>query len=315
MADVIERLTAADPELGHPDPVNPPADLLASIIDDTDTVLPLSEINLAPSPRRRPRPLVAAFAGFAAVLVVGVVTFLIINTPGGTKSEVISGDPDALITTGEILQDGVVTEEEYRAGVEAVVACLADAGFEVVARYGNPNGHADFLGGDIGPSTPDEVGPYATASDRCFKVHLSNNVSLGWNVTLGRSDLSEIREQTTAVLECVTGRTGQDFGELTYDSFGYITEQGRSTKDAAFEYQDHQPWTTCTNDLGYLDEMRADTKAILECVEERTGEDFGELTYNDTGMLDEEGFLTQRAAATYQNDVPWNTCVEELDLY
>ena len=72
---------------------------------------------------------------------------------------------------------------------------------------------------------------------------------------------------------------------------------------------------TCQNDLGYLDEMRADTKAILECIEKRTGEDFGELTYDDTGWLDEEGLLTQRAATTYQNDVPWNTCVEELGLY
>lgn len=317
MADVIEQLTAADPELSQPtDPERPPADLFASIVDGTDIVFPVSEIDSAPSPRRSRRPLVAAFAGFSAVLVVGAVTFLAIDGgPGGPGDEVTSGDTNALITSEMILGDGVVTEEEYGAGVEAVVVCLADVGFEVVADFDNRNGHAGFSGGDTGASTPGEDGPYATAFDRCLEVHLSNNVSLGWNVTLGRSDLSEIREQSTAVFECVTSRTGQDFGELTYDSFGYITEQGRSTRDAAFEYQDHQPWMTCQNDLGYLDEMRADTKAILECIEKRTGEDFGELTYDDTGWLDEEGLLTQRAATTYQNDVPWNTCVEELGLY
>jgi hypothetical protein len=318
MADVIERLTAADPELGQPDPVNPPADLLASIMDGTDIGLSLRQIDSVP-PLRRRSPFVAAFAGFAAVLVAGVVTFLIINTPSGPEGAVGLGDSTSLITTEMILEDGVVTEEEYRAGVEAVVACLADAGFEVEADYDNTNGHAGFSGGgDTGPATLEEsldnANPYRTAFDGCLEVHLSLNVSLGWGATLGRIDLGELREETTAVLECVENRTGEDFGELAYDGFGYLTQQGQQTREAAFEFQDHEPWTRCQNDLGYLDRYRAETKAILECVENRTGEDFGELEYDESGMLTAEGQQTLRSAVTYQNDVPWNVCAEELGL-
>ncbi len=306
MTDVIEQLSAADPELGHAtDPVRPPAELLASIMDGTDMVL-------VPSPKRWRRPLVAALAGFAAVLVVGVVTLLAINnSPGGSVGDVISGDPNALITSEMILLDGVVTEEEYRAGAEAVVVCLADAGIESVLDFDNPNGGASFL-------SPQSEGfptnKYRDETDRCFEAHLSQNVSLGWMVTLGRLDLEELREQQTAVTACVEERTGEDFGDLSFDEFGYLTEQGQQTKEAAFEYKDHEPWGRCNNDLGYEDEYKAETRALLECVEKRTGEDFGVLDFDASGHPTERGQQTVRAAGAYQNHLPWNACVVELGL-
>lgn len=320
MPDVIEQLSAADPEFGQAtDPVKPPAGLLASIMDGPDIELPLAEINSVPSPRRPRWRLAAAFTGFAAVLVVGTVTFLAINDTPGPSDDDVALNPDAFITSEMILQDGVVTEEEYHAGAEAVVLCLGEVGIETELHFDNPNGHAGFRGRDTGPlaleQSLDEASPYDTAFDRCTEVHLSLNVNLGWAVTLGQLNLEELRAETNAVVECVASQTGEDFGELTYDGFGYLTEQGQQTSDAAFEYQDHEPWTTCKNELGYLDEVRAETKAILECVEKRTGEDFGELTYDDSGSLTEEGQQTLRAAVTYQSDVPWNACVQELGLY
>lgn len=250
MPDVIEQLAAADPELGHAtNPVSPPAELLTSIMDGTDIASPLSTIELAPFPRRPRRPIVAAFVGFAAVLVLGAVTFLAIaNTPSGSDGAVAS-NPEGLITTEMILQDGVVTEEEYRAGVDAVVVCLADAGFESVVDYDDPNGSASFSGGNNEPMTLEESidggGPYMTAFEQCLDVHLSRNVSFGWLVTLGHLDLDELRAETTAVVECVASRAGEDFGELTYDDFGFLTEEGWQAVRAAATYQKDVPWNTC----------------------------------------------------------------------
>lgn len=305
MADVIEQLSAADPELGHQaDPVRPPAELLASIMDGTHLVYTVSGSGSVRSPKRRRRPSVAALAGFGAVLMVGAGTLLAINqTPNGPEGAFTSGEVNVLITSMMILQDGVVTEEEYRLGAEAVVVCLADAGFEYVVDFDDPSGHATYTG----EGSTEEW-------ERCLEVHLSANVSLGWSVSLEQVDLDELRQMQTAVIKCVERRTGEDFGQLTYDAFGYPTERSRQTRNAAFEYQDHQPWSACQYELGFLDEVHAQTKAILECVERTTGQDFGELTYDDSGRLTEEGQQTLRAASTYQSDLPWEACRQELGL-
>lgn len=311
MADAIEQLTAADPELGlATDPVRPPAELLASIMDGIDVVSAASGIDQVPSSKRRWRPLVAALAGFGAVLVVGALTLLVINDSSGGSDGNVASNPDALITSEMILEDGVVTEEEYRAGAEAVVVCLADAGIESVLDFDGPNGGASFL-------NPQSEG-FPTSNleeiDRCSDLHHSQNVSLGWMVTLGLLDLEELREEQTAVMVCVEERTGEDFGGLSYDRFGYPTEQGRQTVRAASEYQDDEPWGRCKNDLGYEDQYKTETRALLECVEKRTGEDFGELDFDATGHPTEEGSQTVRAATAYQSSVPHNACVEELGL-
>ena len=307
MTDVIEQLSAADPELGHAtDPVTPPAELLASIMDGTDLVLPLLDAGVVPSSKRRRRPLVAAIAGFGAVLVVGAVTLLAINnTPSGSFDDVPS-DPDTLITSEMILEDGIVTEEEYRAGAEALVVCYTDAGIEAEVDF-ESNGHASFYFPNSGKTDLD-------ANEGCFDLHLSHNVTLGWAAALGQLDLEELRAEATAVTACVEERTGEDFGDLSYDQFGYLTEHGQQTSDAAFEYQDHQPWGRCRNDLGYEEKYKAETRAILECVETLAGEDFGELDFDDTGHPTEASQLTLRKAGTYQGDQAWEACRTELGL-
>ena len=308
MTDVIEQLSAADPELGHAtDPVKPPAELLASIMDETDIVLPLLDAGVVPSSKRRRSPLVAAIAGFGAVLVVGVVTLLAINnTPSGSFDDVPS-DPDTLITSEMILEDGVVTEEEYRAGAEALVVCYADAGLEAEVDFDNTNGHASFYFPNSGPTD-------IQTNEGCRDLHLSHNVTLGWAAALGQLDLEELRAEDTAVTACVDERTGEDFGDLSYDQFGYLTEQGQQTRDAAFEYQHHQPWGRCRNDLGYEEEYKAETRAVLECVETRAGKDFGELDFDDTGHPTEASQLTLRAAIAYQDHQAWEACRTELGL-
>ncbi len=241
------------------------------------------------------------------VLVIGFVAtgiLLMVQTGG----EVAAPD-DALITSEMILEDGVVTEDEYRAGAVAVAVCLTAAGFEAQVDFDNPNGHAGFSS-----QTPSQTLWDQEQFNECLDAHLSRNVVLGWAAALGQLNLEELRQEDTAVTACVEERTGEDFGDLSYDQFGYLTEHGQQTRDAAFEYQDHQPWGKCRNDLGYAEEYKAETRALLECVETQTGEDFGELEFDDTGHPTEASQLTLRKAGTYQNDQAWEACRTELGL-
>ena len=250
--------------------------------------------------RARRRTLIVAAA---SVFVVGLVSAALFTVLGSDES-VPPADSDGAITSEMILEDGVVTETEYRAGVGAVVACVAEAGIEVEADFDDPSRHASFLqrsgsGGEM---------------QRCMERHLSGNVSLGWAAALGQVNLDELREQTTALIGCVEQHTGDDFGGASYDGFGYLTEEGQRTRDAAFEYQDHEPWMACQNELGYLAALNAETTALVECVEEKTGQDFGEVTFDESGQRTGEGQVTVMAAVTYLNDVPWDTCRQELGL-
>ena len=259
-----------------------------------------------PSPEkihRRAQRRSATKATAVVVLVASLGASAWLLSRGSDGSFSVGGD--ALITSEVILQDGVVTEEELRAGAEAVVACVAEAGFEAEVNFDGPDGSPGFTG--------DVAAGSSEASDRCFDVHLSNNVLLGWSVTIGWLDLDQLRAEDNALVECVERLTGVDFGEVTHDDFGYLTEEGQQTRDAAFEFQDHEIWIACQYDLGYLDEQNAETKALVECAENRTGEDFGDLTF-DGGVLTEEGQQTLRAAVMYQNHGPWEACQQELGL-
>ena len=241
------------------------------------------------------------------VVVVGLTTlgvFFIVQ-PGG---EAVGPDDDGLITSEMILEDGVVSEEEYRAGALAVGVCLTAAGFETQVDFDDPNGHAGF-------SSRTQPNYDQEHFHECLDLHLSQNVSLGWAVALGHLDLEELRQEDTAVTACVEERTGEDFGDLTYDEFGFPTDQGQQTQDAAFEYQDHELWGRCRNDLGYEEKHKAETRAVFECVETRAGEDFGELDFDATGHPDELSQQALRQAITYQDDQAWEECRAELGYH
>ena len=276
--------------------------LLEKAASDARKSVRPKEIPQSSDIERRARRRTALLAA-TSVLVIGVVTagILLIVQPGG---EVASSEDDTLITSEMILEDGVVTEEEYRAGAEALVVCYTNAGIEVEMLF-ESNGHASFFFPHRGPPVPG-------VNDVCRDSHLSDDVSLGWAVALGQLDLTELREQDTAVTACVEERSGEDFGDLDYDQFDYLTEQGQQARDAAFEYQDHQPWGRCRNDLGYEEDQKAESMAILECVETRTGEDFGELEFDDTGHPTEASQQALNLAYHYQDDQPWESCRTEL---
>lgn len=212
-------------------------------------------------PSRLPPALVAPAAALL-VLLIAAPTLWLATRPGGqpdpatsaSNPSVSPADSGALMTSEQILEDGIVTKDEYRAGVAAVVSCLKDAGFDAGATFDEPNSGTSSLSGRAGfwVDHSDEAREAATeAMNRCHELHLSHNVGLGWSVALGELDLEALGEEFAATLECVETRTGQDFGDLTFDEYGYLTEQGQQTKDAAFEYQDHQPWETCRHDLGF----------------------------------------------------------------
>ncbi len=254
--------------------------------------------------RRRRVASVTGWVLIAGLVIVGGTPFL------GGGPDLASSEEDGLMTSEMILEDGVVTEEEYRAGALAVAACMADAGFDTEADFDDRNGHVSFFT----PSPDDTRAEHDEEFEQCLDAHLSDNVSIGRQAALGHLDLAELREETTAVTECVEQRTEKDFGDLTFDRFGYLTPQGQQTRDAAFEYQDHQPWLRCQNDLGYLEDYKADTRALLECVEDRTGEDFGTLAFDVTGYPDDESRQTLRAAQDFRDHQVWEACQEDLGI-
>lgn len=265
--------------------------------------------DIAPTPST-----IARRAGRRAVLIVAV-SFLAVGLGGvAVLASLGSGDPvatessDGLITSEMILEDGVVTEAEYHAGAEGVVACLVAAGFDAEVDFDDPSGHASFSTNG-GPADND-------AFFSCDEKHLSYNVSLGWSAALGQIDLAKERERIVATFACVEAETGLDFGEVVYDEFDFRTEQGQQSYEAAFEYQDHEPWSMCNNELGYEAEVQAETEALLECVESRTGEDFGELSYDpETGHLTEEASQAIKAAFHYDGDESWEACQKELGFW
>ena len=187
-----------------------------------------------------------------------------------------------------------------------MVACYTNVGIEAEVLF-ESNGHASFFFPHSGPTV-------LQANEGCSDLHLSQNVSFGWAVALGELDLAELRAEDTAVTACVEERSGDDFGDLTHDEFDYLTEQGQATRDAAFEYEDHQPWGRCRNDLGFAEEYKAETRATLECVETRTGEDFGELEFDDTGLPTEASQQTLNQAFHYQDKQAWEACLKKLGL-
>ena len=218
-----------------------------------------------PSPEkihRRAQRRSATRATAAVVLVVSLGASAWLLSRGSAGSFTVGGD--ALITSEVILQDGVVTEEELRAGAEAVVACLADAGFEAEVNFDEVDGSDDLSGRvDGSPGFTGDVAPGSSeASDRCLDVHLSRNVLLGWSVTIGRLDLDQVRAEDNALVECVERFTGVDFGEVTHDDFGYLTTDGQQTRDAAFEYQDHEPWQTCKQELAAATSAASSTSTV-----------------------------------------------------
>lgn len=215
------------------------------------------------------------------------------------------------ITSEVILEDGVVTEAEYQAGAQAVADCMTEAGFETRLVEQDTDGYFGFFT----PSPFDTKPGYTEQWEHCRELHLSRNVMHGYGATLGDVDLAELRDETTTVFDCVERSTGQDFGELTYDDFGYLTDEGWQNRDAAFEHQDHEPWLKCHSDLGYADEYKTRTKAVFECVEQKAGQDFGELTFNEFGQptRDSQQALQDAMSAQGGHEL-WETCSEELGI-
>ena len=200
----------------------------------------------------------------------------------GTDSNVAS-NPDELITTEMILEDGVVTEEEYRAGAEAVVACLADAGVEGSVEY-NEGGNAIFGWNGGGPS--DTAG--LSVIERCTETHFGNKVDYIRRVQRGEADPEKRVVYETAIFECVEARTGRDLGEVSFDSDGFPTPEGQEAlQRALFAEENHESWVACLDGLDLEDWL--DTGHYSEDPEPGPGLEVvqrGGLTLTLTGALD-----------------------------
>ncbi len=258
-----------------------------------------------PTRRSRIRGPMVAFGAAVLVLVLAIVPLLLTGSGSGGEIAAESSVPvntGVRITSEMILEDGVVTDEEYRAGALAVVACLTDAGFEAGVDFDDPSGNPTSLEGHAGFAVDHADNATESANEafnRCQDLHLSDNVSLGWAALLGQINLEELREETATLVACVEGRTGVDFGELTYDKFGFLTDQGEQTRDAAFEYRVHSFWGECRAEIGLLSWPDPDSFRMHE-----------DLEPTDSGFLE----IVERDGLTLMILGPLdNVCLEVTD--
>ncbi len=282
--------------------------LLESAADDVRTTVGDEVVADSTSIPRRGRRRVLVRSSLAGLLAVGG-GLTVATMVGSDDSATTISSGDGLVTSEMILQDGLVTEAEYRAGAEAVVSCLAGAGIEATVDFDDPNRHASFSRPSSGLAVESD-----RHFERCLDRHLAAPVSLGWAAALGQIDLERFHGETIATFDCVEQRVGVDFGELVFDEAGGLSSDSQRARDAAFEHDDHGPWMRCQDELGFTADSKAETEAVFECVERTTGEDFGELTYGASGALDDAGQQALRAAAGHLGDVPWALCLEQLTV-
>lgn len=221
-----------------------------------------------------------------------VVMAVFVLVAGLGTSAVLLGDvassSDALITTEMILEDGVVTEEEYRAGAEAVVACLADVGVEASVDY-DGGGYAGF---DIesGSKTQEEGNAFKTYFEGCFDAHLGDKVFFLRGVQRGEIDPEKSVAYDTALFECVEERTGRDLGEISFDSDGFPTPEGeQALQEALFAEEDHRSWEQCLDgmDIEFLSGwLASDLESDLEAGDGLEVVERGGLTLTLSGALD-----------------------------
>lgn len=156
--------------------------------------------------QRRPAPIVALVGGFAAVLlIVGAAAgWMLANVGDDATTVATSSLPatgEAAPTKQEILADGVVTEAEYRAAVQGVVACMDARGFETLVEY-DSSGIAGFN------SYGDGVADFF---DACFEGQLGS-VALAW-ASQNASSEDDIAFYND-VLDCVEAETGESYGDV-----------------------------------------------------------------------------------------------------
>ncbi len=185
-------------------------------------------------------------AAVAVALVAGLGASVMLLGNGSTGG--VASTPDALITTEMILEDGIVTEEEYQAGADAVVACLADAGVDTSVDY-DEGGYAGF-GIESGSKTQEEGDVFEAFIERCSETHLGEKVFFLRGVQRGEIDPEKSVAYNTALFECVEERTGRDLGEVSFDSDGFPTPQGeQALQDALFAEEDHRSWVECMDGI------------------------------------------------------------------
>lgn len=157
-----------------------------------------------PRVQRRLAPVVAVAAGFAAALVLvgGGAVWMFADDADSPPTG--PSDPSELIvspTKQEILADGVVTQAEYRAAVDAVVGCMAAEGIDTSVRY-DSSGIAAF--DSHGPGAADKF-------DACFAQHLGS-VAYAW-ANQNANPESEIAFYND-VVDCVEAQTGESYGDV-----------------------------------------------------------------------------------------------------
>ncbi|MBW3666863.1 MAG: hypothetical protein KY394_04630 [Actinobacteria bacterium] len=122
--------------------------------------------------------------------------------------------PETLPTPEEIMDDGVVTDEERELARRAVFDCLADAGADTT-----------FELFDVDPVVRRD---YPEAYQRCLFDYAG--LSRGNNPPGDAFDLGLL-----GIVECVEDRTGGDFGPKTIDEIGRLTPEAHRTVTAAIQ--------------------------------------------------------------------------------
>jgi hypothetical protein len=121
-------------------------------------------------------------------------------------------------TPREILEDRVVTDEEWRMAGLAVVQCLDEQGIE--ASF-DPEEGSFSVGG-----TEEQFKP-------CWGTYMGVSVELRW----ADQQFDPIAEFFfyKNVVECTEQRTGIDFGEMTQDDLGFTSTEAKRTINRALD--------------------------------------------------------------------------------
>lgn len=110
------------------------------------------------------------------------------------------------------LADGEITFDEYEASIEAVVACIADAGIDVSGPVPDVD-RPGFLHFETVSAEADDDD--ATAIVDACEAELSSDVALAWALANGDPDLD--RRVYQEAIDCVGETTGEDVSAIDVD--------------------------------------------------------------------------------------------------
>ena len=278
--------TPADPKWGDSEAGRA---LLASVMDRIE-----NEVVVEPVTIRR-RPWIYAAAAFVVTLLAALPLML-----SGVEGFTADSGPifDSAEEVESILEDNFVSDEEVELAADTTVQCVIDAGGDAYWRYG-PNGYSiDVVTNEAGRAFyPECEGRYLRQVQFVWAAQHDASPEEGFLFY-------------SAIVRCTEATTGQDFGDLTQDSLGFMSSEGHRTINAALNTE-RAVYMSC------FDEVAASTPTyfyfVLECVTEATGDEYENPVDAGSGRLTPSHLLTLRDARL-EHPAEFDRCMGDVAI-